>query len=57
MNLTPEEITVLEKAYEILDTKNSSADGKDFNESHDLLIPDALQVIDEVIDAASNSKS
>lgn len=53
MNLTPHEIAVLERAYEILDDKNSSNDGKDFNESHDLLIPDALQVIDEVIAAAT----
>lgn len=54
MNLTPEDIATLEAAYEILIQHRLS----DFNETHDLTIPDALQVIDEVIDySLSNSNS
>lgn len=54
MNLTPQDIQTLEAAYEILAANRLDTD---FNETHDLTIPDALQVIDEVIDySVSNSK-
>jgi hypothetical protein len=47
MHLTPEEIAVLEQAYEILAQHRLH---NDFNQTHDFSIPDCLQVIDEVID-------
>jgi phosphoenolpyruvate-protein kinase (PTS system EI component) len=47
MNLTPEEIAILEAAYEILAAHRLNAD---FNQKHDFMIPDVLQAIDEVID-------
>jgi hypothetical protein len=46
MNLTPEQIEILEAAYNILAQHRLCAD---FNETHDLTVSDALQVIDELL--------
>jgi hypothetical protein len=55
MNLTAEEIQTLEAAYEILAAHRLNVD---FNNMHDFTIPDALQVLDHVIDySMSTAKS
>jgi hypothetical protein len=46
MSLTPEEIEILEAAYNILAQHRLCTD---FNQTHDLTVSDALQVIDEVL--------